>query len=387
MVDVDVNNMARDIVIAGISETPEVGGVLGGLLGLLWPESEEDVWGQIRKKVEKLIDKKIADTVFRETTESLNGLERVLQDYVDEIGVDDPTQSLIGDKFASALSQFEDSADSFMAEGYEILLLPLFAQMANMHLSLLRDAVCFGKDWGWNDKEVEDHHRYLVKAIRTYESHANKWFDEAIKPMPFMSEMIIFKEVNKKARELTLSVMDFAHYWSYFDPDNTPRGKVPPPQREIYADFLGTTDASNFKYESRHDSKITGVHIWGGEQIDVIQVKYGDTWGPKMGHVGGGTDKPPKGLNLTVSEDKPLYQITGAAGDVLDSIQLHFIETDEDGNESFSKSNRCGGSGGDEYNFYYKDHIVSSLKVMGVSSHYGCGDSLLIGFRYKDSYG
>ncbi len=57
----NTENAVRGVVIVGIGKIPEVGGIIAGLVGILWPASKEDIWGQIKDQVEALIDKKLAD--------------------------------------------------------------------------------------------------------------------------------------------------------------------------------------------------------------------------------------------------------------------------------------------------------------------------------------
>ena len=128
----------------GLGYAPVVGGILSGLVGIFWPSSGVDIWAEIKEKVEALINQKISELVYHQVQDSLNinkGLNLVINDYPHAINIGSPPTILL-EKWDAAKSIFLYNLPIFQSKGYEVLLLPLFAQY---DLSLLRDGAILGK--------------------------------------------------------------------------------------------------------------------------------------------------------------------------------------------------------------------------------------------------
>ena len=146
----EINKAIRMAVIAGTKQIPEAGALISGLVGVLWPESGKDTWEQIKGQMEALINKKLADFKYQEVKDFLTGLKNVINDYTQALrDTSNSSASYITEKYNVAFGHFEAASPHFMSKDYEALLLPLLAQMANLHLALLRDGVNYGAGWGW----------------------------------------------------------------------------------------------------------------------------------------------------------------------------------------------------------------------------------------------
>jgi hypothetical protein len=382
---VTFNNTVRSLVTYGLTEIPGVGWLLGALTDVLWPTNGEDIWGMIKNQVEQLIDEKISELVYEQVQEDLVGLQNVIADYEQALKDSSGDPSYISEKYNVALGAFEVSQPHFEAEGYEVLLLPLLAQMANLHLSLLRDGALHGTEWGWTEQDCADTQANLEKQIQGYTDWVNQWYPKGLEqvklPKSDPHHTAVWAAKNSYIRGMTLGVLDLAFFWPSYDPKTNPDGSnVPKDAREIYSDPIGTADNSTFSVGPAPTDRITALQVWGWDRIDAVKVQTGGVWGPRMGDSSGGANTPPHGWSGDISADNPVVEVDGKAGDILNSMVLKF----KDG----TTTNELGGNygGGNPFTWAFDGEVVSSFKIMGISDYYGSADCLVIGFRYEDSY-
>lgn len=386
---IDPNDAAKTVVVAGLGEVPVAGKVLGPLVDILWPESKEDVWGEIRDQVEKLVKTQLTDYVLKQTQADLDGLAKVLKSYV-EYAKPGHTPSLTSSVYTAANEQFNASMGHFTTSGFEVVLLPMWAQAANMHVSLLRDGVLFGRtSWGWNDVDHESAVAELQDAIATYTSWAPRIFGLGFGATLFTIKAHACEPFrgSNAYRQQMLFVLDLAARWPCFDPTVHPE-QVPPEQlyldREMYTTPVGTADDSGlFFLPQRPPSQpLDQITVWAEPNlIDAVQVGYPAGGGPDGVTVTARMGSQSKGnpTVVPVSKDNPVTGVTVWAGDVVQGLQLTF----RDG----SSSPHFGSSGGTRSDFGFADteddpQILSSLYVNGTSSYYGCVDALVCGFQY-----
>jgi hypothetical protein len=379
-------NFIREMVLAGLSKIPVAGEIIEALVGFFW-HSQTDIWGEIKAQVEALIAQKIADYEYGRVTDALTGLGKVLSDYSQAV-THNYTADEIRGYFISARTQFDAAQPSFMAQGYELLLLPLLAQLANMQLALLRDGVVHGKDWNFSDADIADLHTSLKTQIDTYGSWVDKWYawgnTNVLHPAPrtySIRETTTWAANNAYVRGMTLGVLDHKFYWSSFDPTNNPDGKnVPKNTREIYSEPEGTSHTPHAV--APPNAKITALNVWGWDRLDGVQAAYGGQWSPRQGDQGGGSNQPPHGWSGPVPDDDPLTSVSGRSGDIPNSMQLTF--------KSGKQTNVIGGgqgSGAVQYSHSFDGHQLSSIQIMGVAGDpYNSADCVIFGFRLTDSY-
>ena len=88
--EIDWNETGKTGVITALKEVPEVGAVLGLVVGQLWPTSSNDVWDQIRAKVQELIDQSLSTALVSRINEQLKGLKDLLLQYRRDVAVSEP---------------------------------------------------------------------------------------------------------------------------------------------------------------------------------------------------------------------------------------------------------------------------------------------------------
>jgi len=383
-----------------LSEIPVAGKVLGPLVEILWPGSDptNQVWENIEARVEALIDEKIDAEVFARAQADLTGLQAVLARYTGNARPGHtPTETW--QAWSNARSSFEQRMPSLSTAGSEVLLLPLWAQAAGMHLLLLRDGYLFGTTWGMNAADLDDVLTELRGTLADYTAWAPRTFGRGLTQQ--MSAAGVnhhacqpFRATNAYHREMVPQVLDLAQRWPLLDPTVVP-GKATPEQlyltSEIYSDPFGTADDSGlfllpWQHPTAPPAQIT---VWSGSLIDAVQVTYPGGAGPdgvtqtaRMGGRGG------TATTITIRPDNPIATVDVWAGDVVEGLQFTFADG--------STSARLGGTGGTRTTVSFPGGVtevdgdevpipgraLSSIYINGVSAFYGTTDAIVFGFRY-----
>ncbi|MGN6573158.1 MAG: insecticidal delta-endotoxin Cry8Ea1 family protein [Pseudolabrys sp.] len=386
----DINDIIRSIVLAGLSEAPKIGWLLSSLVGSLWPESAEDIWDEIESKVEALIQQQLAQYEYQQIQQDLTGLQNVINDYTSAVATSQSDPSLISQYWVSAATQFDSVRPHFMAQGYEVLLLPLMAQMANLHLSLIRDGIQFGAKWGWTAAEVAAQETKIGQLISTYSDWASTWYQNGLATYGGSG----WPAQNTYIRQMTLGVTDFAYYWSSFDPAKNPGNKtLPCPTREIYSDPIGYEQDYPIVPVVAPPTRLSNVAFYGFDFIGQVPIMvgaqnaYDGTWGPAMGYINnpGVTSAPPLGWNGAIAHDNPIVIAGGSAGPGgsqnggWTSIWLQF----KDGSKIFAGNTNAANT----YTLQFDGHILSSVTVLQPDPQTGfIPDGVVYGFRFEDAY-
>lgn len=377
-----VNDAIRKAVLAGLSKVPEAGGLLAALAGHLWPASGEDQWARMRREIEALINQKLTDFKVNDVKEALEGLRRVIDNYIRSTRPRSPqANSYPSEKYNSALAVLLGSSPRFASEGYELLLLPLFTQMANMHLALLRDGVLHGQSWGWDDEIIEQTRVTLTTQIAEYCDHVQEWYGNGLNkyPVPTTGDnKRAWGNRNHYIRNMTLQVLDIAHFWPSFLPGAPAPAKL---TRELFSDPYGSANAveNPIALTSSARPRLSTVSIWGGDRIDAVQLRFdGQDWEPRQGNDKSGSNTPPHGWNGIIRPDNPVVEVLGFSGEVAGGLMLIF----QDG----SRTQLCGRPDGHFYTAFLEGHVLSSIYVSGANRFYRAAETLVFGFRLRDSY-
>jgi hypothetical protein len=387
---VDYNNLGRTILMSGLGKIPEVGGLISGITGVLWPATKEDVWSDIKANVEALINEKLDDVHYGNVYDSLNGLKLDMDNYLESAM--NPLSERTGNLFDAVQTTFLHNLPSFQSSGYELLLLPLFTQFANLHLSLMRDGILYGLKWGWSDSDLDNLKDDIKSYIKSYTDYCNNTYNNALQHIidntggnshntePFLT-------INRFVREMTLSVLDFKNMWIYFDPTVYPDPIKVNLSREIYSDPMGTADDSGpVRISLSVNNEISRIEAWGYDVIDACVVEYiggvGNTG--RMGDVKtsnwGGTNQAPWGFVLDNLGDNPVVEATAYSGTRVNSIILK----QKDGSYH-NAGGRASSQPGSPLTFSYPDEILSSIKIMGISNYYNTADCVVFGFKFPNS--
>jgi len=377
-----LNDFLRMTMLMGVEET--LGGPLEVLLDCLWPESEKDIWADIKKQVEELIDQKISDLVYQQVSEDLAGLNNNLGEYVWSLKSGD-TVTYTEQKWNELDTDIMQQLPHFQSEGYELLLLPLFTQMANMHLAILRDGVLNGKDWGWGQETIDHIQSRLTSTISTYSGYTmstyNDYYDTLVsKTKGNQHKTEPFNTLNKFVRGMTGPVLDFVDVWPYYDCSVYPDmdSSVIPPPREIYSNAVGTSDDNPFKIVDTPEGFPRTIKLWHGNMIDSMEVIYDEGMGPDgtttSGRIGGsgGAAEP---VVVNIAEDDYITDVQ--IGEYSGCISSLLFKLQSDG--------QWYGFGGGAH-FSYGNRVLSSISIMGKSVFCQTVDCVVLGFKLDPNY-
>lgn len=400
------NDISRVVVISGLKKVPEVGDLLGGLVDLFWPPDAADIWGQIQARVEALIDQKLADQIQKDVNATLIGLRAAIKDY--KTNVKGRHSDAVA-AYTTAETAFDTAQPHFMnVPGSELLLLPLTAQLANMHLALLRDGVLFGAEWGRDKSWLKAKSGKLTQQVTNYVNFARTWFINgyiSASPLPHFHQKDIDIKLygdlvsrsqhdslaqlatgryrarlwsfrNKYVREMTLSVLDHVFYWPSFDPNSAAAKQLPPLTREIYSDAEGMPDSDHYVGVSPAPAQpISNITAWVGSGVSALQVSYGGAQEARVGRTDGAV---PAGWNGAATSANPVVHVDGLADIAVNQLEFTF----KDGAKAIAAGSQ---NGGHRFKWHFPGHVLSSIHVTGASNHAQAADCVIFGFRPRDT--
>jgi hypothetical protein len=327
------NNATEVTIATGLGEIPVVGSILAGLCKIFWPESQEDVWLEIKDKVEALIGQAISAQVYKAVQTQLGTVQQndgLIGDVNLFLGAISKTNNNGQDPkgtWISANGSFVTASPYFEEEGYAVLLLPLFAQMANLHLMLLRDGVTMGF---CNDSEMAGSAGRIALYCNWADSTLQQGLTQRAKTT---SES--FNYQNEFARFMQLGLGNFRQLWPYFDPIAHPAPVTNlPVSKEIFytvTEAIGPAFSSNnYTPPGAQSGDITGIGIYCLQDsydnynlVEGAQVTYSTGNAPYSGVLVGGAPPPNGGTNpdntylsyhvhqVPVSPDNPIVSVQG----------------------------------------------------------------------------
>lgn len=257
------NQVEMAAITTGLNEIPVVGGILAGIVSAFWPESQVDVWAEIKQQVEALIDQKISEEIYSDVQSKLgsaeqnSGLIGVMNNYLSIVKMykDNPTklQSELSKDWYSLYNTFTNAQAAFQKENYELLLLPLFVPFANMYLSVYRDFLIQqidGPDIGT-----------LKTKIKDFKEWVDKYYQQGL--AAYKNDD--FNTLNAYMRYMHFNVMSFRETWTYFDISAYP----PPVKGIVFNDQVYYTITEILDYKSSQYSLPTDTPTGSIVNIDV----------------------------------------------------------------------------------------------------------------------
>lgn len=395
---------AKIVVSSGLKMIPEAGEILSVLVDIFWPDDKPDVWEQVKEQVEALVNQKIDALVYQQVNENLQGLSNALTLYLNEIKNGSPGD--IRTQWMVTRTAFVTALPHFQSSGYELLLLPLFAQFANMYLSLLRDGALFGTSWGmsWGDTiQVVTDLKGHIQTFYTYtqDTYITELFHLTARTKEDSTKNEPFKTVNTFERQMTFTVLDFMNTWRYFDSTQYPNGPDALLGREIYSDPYGICwNSTNGIPITIQPSTLlpSNIAVWASDRVDAVQSTYpagggpaGVTQTPRMGvQVGGKTagGRSSQLHTIPILPNNPItkvrvwtgqYPYGALQGPFASAFQFQFNDnttTDQFG----SLKNADVSTTTDTGMFGYPGEALSSIYIHGANNLLGGADCVVFGF-------
>ncbi|MEH6373267.1 insecticidal delta-endotoxin Cry8Ea1 family protein [Streptomyces sp. KLMMK] len=314
----------KGILCASMDLIPGVGPLLGKATGMLldqfWPSGKNDVWEEIRKNVEKVVDQKLEAFYGKLMANELKGIHNLVSQYVrhakSATSGGDVSKETARNSWRAAANLILSHMPKFQDEQYKYAVLPVFTQAANLHLLLLRDKAKNGLKIGFEPGEIRDARaelkklagvrgplnwmqgvdkggEYCVYAHNTYvngviRSLADSWFQSYA-----------------YQRQMFLAAFEYIPLWELMsDPDK--EVKEVPRKVELILGPIGKPDGSLFdkwRGDYRHPipapprySRLGALRIWS--QVYMIhgcQQYLGNGWQEIQGCTKGSDDEHGRG--------------------------------------------------------------------------------------------
>ncbi|PHF92197.1 hypothetical protein COI63_33210, partial [Bacillus toyonensis] len=268
-------NITSYLLSVGFPAAGAAFGILGALLGFLWPTNTQEIWQKFMNAVEELVDQKIETFARNQAIARLAGIHGVLKDYqgaVNDLNKD-PNNPLLQEitrtQFIAAETFITGSMPLFQVVGQEVPMLTIFTEAANLHLPLLRDGVTFGASWG---VPVETRNRYQLeleenlskytdycvniyniglqqahKLPPNYDYRSGKipWIPPNLsnssysREIPYWNPVIDWNLYNNYRRDMTLMVLDVVALWPMYNPKLYSKPVKSELTRELYSELIG----------------------------------------------------------------------------------------------------------------------------------------------------
>ncbi|KAM3507420.1 hypothetical protein MY11210_007144 [Beauveria gryllotalpidicola] len=156
----EISQLVLSVFAVGLNAVPVIGSVLGSLtvvLGMaLFPAQTVDPWEKLHERVEALIGAKLQAHQVKELQSKIDGLGHNHKTYASVWKQYHEAPPEAKEKLATLLSQVHvaflfvvrAAIPEFQIDDYAAAALPLFAQAANLHMTLLSDGLKHGLEWG-----------------------------------------------------------------------------------------------------------------------------------------------------------------------------------------------------------------------------------------------
>ncbi|MBK5493203.1 insecticidal delta-endotoxin Cry8Ea1 family protein [Bacillus sp. TH13] len=419
----DVLGLLSFIGLTALEAIPVVGGVLSSLVSMLFFPTKssidfQKIWEHLEKAINQIVDKKIEEALMSQLIQEIAGLANVLKEYRDAydsyngkkvFDIPDrltPEEYLV-QVFTSANLLFIQRIPTFQNPKYDVLFLPFFVHVAEMHILLIRDAAIHGLEWGMDEEIHQKFKRNLKEIIDEYTSYLLKTYNKGLKEVS-ESELndkdfpttnnknhyintVRWNVINQYKRGMTLTVFDFAYKWKYYQEIYQNNIELNP-FRTIYSDIAGSV----YPYEKTtneidtiikdHNLKYRGIfkrlQVNHAERLDSIQSSYIQNNEIIDSERTGGTGGRESVLDIESPVKNPLIQVNMWSELVPISLGFKFYNEKEKnigGGSWWPNPHKFGA-------YQYVGNKVSSIMGFGKNATGGFNslDAMVVGFKRDD---
>lgn len=345
-------------------------------------DSATKIWLKIRDYVKEYVGDTLTNDNFNRLMSELNGCKDSVSLYLDYRKKADPAALFY---CRAAIAIFTQRISSFQQKEYEVVSLPLFVQVARLHLLLYRDLVLFGESWGVSAEDCVKDKLQMKKLIQKYTQYAHETYEKGLKNkqadttpkweypcdcskideenngvLPLTKQ---WNAINKYKQGMQLSVLDIVAQYPILDPEIYPLGTQLKQSREVYAPIIGAilnkkdvgTPLGNIQVSTVEEIDRLILNKYEGELIDV-RIE------------GGKLDTPP-----SIPEIPVIYKTQQIVDKMMDVVNMKEYDT------RFKISDK-----GKEKKWFPSSHIIPLDFVgacchpeMGVLNNIYMGNSLL----------
>ncbi|MDA2525637.1 insecticidal delta-endotoxin Cry8Ea1 family protein, partial [Bacillus cereus] len=262
----ETGNTVADITLGIVnllfSEFVPGGGFILGLLDLIWGSIGRSQWDLFLEQIEQLIKQRIEEFARNQAISRLEGLSDLYKTYARAFSdwEADPTNPALREEmriqFNDMNSAIITALPLFRVQNYEVALLSVYVQAANLHLSILRDVSVFGERWGYDTATINNRYSDLTSLIHVYTNHCVDTYNQGLRRLEgrFLTDWIVY---NRFRRQLTISVLDIVAFFPNYDIRTYPIQTATQLTREIYLDlpFINENLSPAASYPSFSDAE------------------------------------------------------------------------------------------------------------------------------------
>ncbi|PEE68563.1 insecticidal delta-endotoxin Cry8Ea1 family protein [Bacillus thuringiensis] len=258
----------------GVPFSGQITNLYSFIIDQLWPSGKSQ-WEIFMEQVEELINQKIAEYARNKALAELEGLGANFQLYLEALEEWKETPHNVRalrdvrNRFEILDSLFTQYMPSFRISGYEVPLLTVYAQAANLHLLLLRDASIFGEEWGFSATTINNYYKRQMSVTAEYTIHCVEWYNTGLDRLNG-STAKQWVTYNRFRREMTLTVLDVVTLFPSYDVRTYPIGTTVQLTRELYTDPIGSVGQYSWVDPAPSFSEIENAVIRKPHEFDFI---------------------------------------------------------------------------------------------------------------------
>ncbi|MCR6855022.1 insecticidal delta-endotoxin Cry8Ea1 family protein [Paenibacillus jamilae] len=244
-VQTGINIAGRILGVLGVPFAGQLASFYSFLVGELWPRGR-DQWEIFLEHVEQLINQQITENARNTALARLQGLgdsfrayQQSLEDWLENRD-DARTRSVLHTQYIALELDFLNAMPLFAIRNQEVPLLMVYAQAANLHLLLLRDASLFGSEFGLTSQEIQRYYERQVERTRDYSDYCVEWYNTGLNSLRG-TNAASWVRYNQFRRDLTLGVLDLVALFPSYDTRTYPINTSAQLTREVYTDAIGAT--------------------------------------------------------------------------------------------------------------------------------------------------
>ncbi|MFY0521509.1 insecticidal delta-endotoxin Cry8Ea1 family protein, partial [Lysinibacillus sp. UGB7] len=222
------------------------------LYNLYYPSvGSTTIWRNLITHTEELLEKQLSETARENALFELSVIRSQLSSYISafDFWKANPNNANAVDevrhRFQSTHSEFVGAIPAFESYGDNtLLLLPVYAQIANLHLLLLREGVIYANQWHLSRAEGDLYHQNLLRYTEDYINHCSNWYDQGFNQFRSNGD---WNRFNNYRRFMTINVLDFISLFSNYDARMYSFPTNMELTREIYSDALMDSTPQNLQ--------------------------------------------------------------------------------------------------------------------------------------------
>ncbi|MCR6789942.1 MULTISPECIES: insecticidal delta-endotoxin Cry8Ea1 family protein [Bacillus cereus group] len=190
--------------------------ILSELKNLIFPSGSIESMQDILRGAEQFLNQRLDADTFARVEAELIGLQANVEEFNQQVDNflnpnQNPVPLAIIDSVNTMQQLFLSRLPQFQIQRYQLLLLPLFAQAANLHLTFIRDVILNADEWGIPAATVRTYREHLKRYTRDYSNYCINTYQTAFRGLNTrLHDMLEFRTF------MFLNVLDYVSIWSLF---------------------------------------------------------------------------------------------------------------------------------------------------------------------------